>query len=277
MCNSLKINTQLYYYHLNIKNKNCNKWYLAKKITNHVQVIYNSSNLKGKGGVYGSRKIAAVYNSHLPNSGGKRLTRFIVLQIMKYLEIQSYYHKKQNKQQKAKKSNDYRYAKNILNRQYNAGKNTVVSSDLTYVPTRNGMYYICFITDLWNKEIVGFSISNQHNTTCVIEAIKAMTVPISSYKLFHSDRGGEFSNNKLKEKLKALNVKISMSLPGCPYDNAISENIFKLLKCEGIDDYYKDINKLYDDVRNWVNWYNNIRVHSGLEYKSPSLVRKIAA
>ncbi len=57
-----------------------------------------------------------------------------------------------------------------------------------------------------------------------------------------------------------------MSNPGCPYDNAVSENLFKLLKTEGIKNYYRSINDLYDDVN---KWYNNIRIHSSLDYKSP--------
>lgn len=86
-----------------------------------------------------------------------------------------------------------------------------------------------------------------------------MSKSISNYQLFHSDCGGKFANNKLQKLLEELEVTISMSKPGYPYDNALSENMFKLLKNEGIDDYYTDINKLYADVRNWVNWLEYIQ------------------
>lgn len=64
-----------------------------------------------------------------------------------------------------------------------------------------------------------------------------------------------------------------MSRPSCPYDNAISENLFKLLKATGIDDYYKDTAKQYEDSDKWVKWYNNVRMRSGLQYNAPKQIR----
>lgn len=86
-----------------------------------------------------------------------------------------------------------------------------------------------------------------------------MSVPIDTYKMFHSDRGGEFASKLLQEMLEEK--EIAMSKAWCPFHNAISENMFKLLKGEGIDSYYKDINKLISDVNKWVKWYNNIHLY----------------
>ncbi len=220
-----------------------------------------------------SKKIAIEYNSQIATNSIEPLSAHQILKIMKYLNIESNYHKKQNKQQKQTKSNDGRYADNILNRKYNANINNVVTSDLTDASTSSAMNYVCFIVDLWNKEIVGANISNKHNTKCVLNAIDSMKIPIDKYTMFHSDRGGEFASEILQNKLDDLNIQISMSNPGCPCVNAISENMFKLLKTECLKDYYKDVNELYVDVDKWIKWYNNVRIHSGLNYKSPSQVR----
>jgi transposase InsO family protein len=46
----------------------------------------------------------------------------------------------------------------------------VVLSDLTYIKCNSTFLYICFLTDLFNREIVGYSVTEKHDTDCVIEA-----------------------------------------------------------------------------------------------------------
>ena len=272
VCEVLELNSDMYYYYINkIKTT---PWYFEKETLVNVQSISDSSIVNVNiGPVYGAQKLADGYNQMTTKQNGNIMTKYIATKVMGMLDIESNYHKKQAKQQKATASEDARYYPNVLKREYTQDINTVVTSDLTYIPSRYGMKYVCFIIDLGNKEIVGYSVSDKHNTECVMAAIDNMSVPIETYKMFHSDRGGEFASKQLQDMLELNELIISMSKPGCPYDNAISENMFKLLKGEGIDDYYKDINKLHKDVSKWVKWYNNVRMHSGLEYKSPKQVR----
>lgn len=135
------------------------------------------------------------------------------------------------------------------------------------------MYYVCFIIDLWNREIVGVSVSDKHDSACVLEAIENMTVPISNYEMFLSYRVGEFTSISLQSLLAELKIEISISNSGCPFDNAVSENVFKLAKPECLKSYYKNVNDLYTDIDKWVKWYNNVRLHSKLGSKSPSQLR----
>ncbi len=273
MCNFLEIKPQLYYYHINRKPKRSPKFYLDKQVKKRVKDIFESSNVTGKGGVYGARKIAFIYNKQVSTNGGDKLSPYQILKVMKQLNVSSNYHKRRNKKQAPTPSKDAKFAPNILNREYDADLNHTLSCDLTYINTSKGFYYVCFIIDLWNREIVGYNISKNHDTECVFNAINNMSTPISKYKVFHSDRGGEFAAKQLNLFLQKNSVKLSMSTPGCPYDNAVSENLFKLLKTEGTQKYYRDIDNLYGDVSTWVKWYNNIRVHSTLNYKSPMQYR----
>lgn len=84
----------------------------------------------------------------------------------------------------------------------------------------------------------------------------------------------EFASNELSEYLGQLEIEQSMSKAGCPFDIAISENMFKLLKVEGIDKYYEFDSNLILDVDEWVKWYNNVRLHSKINYTSPAIYRK---
>lgn len=168
-----------------------------------------------------------------------------------------------------------RFFPNLLEQQFDGYKPLeVLTSDLTYVKTQDGWRYICFIIDLYNREIIGYSISESHDTDCVIKALESINYSLKHTKIFHSDRGGEFCSDELSSYLSNYNIMQSMSKAGCPYDNAISENMFKLLKIEGIDKYYEFDSNLIIDVDEWVNWYNNIRIHSKIGYTAPVIYRE---
>lgn len=88
-------------------------------------------------------------------------------------------------------------------------------------------------------------------------------------KFFHSDRGREFKNQQLENLLTNFGVKQSMSKPGCPFDNAVSESLFSVFKREWAKPKYDNKVELEQDVKDFVHWYNYFRIHSTLNYKTP--------
>ena len=96
--------------------------------------------------------------------------------------------------------------------------------------------------------------------------------------LFRStDRGSEFKNVGIDELLNKHNIERSLSDKGNPYDNAVSETTFKILKTELINDMRFDtLEQLSLELFDYVNWYNNIRTHSNLGYLSPVTYRYLA-
>lgn len=89
-------------------------------------------------------------------------------------------------------------------------------------------------------------------------------------KIFHSDRGTEFKNNKLDKLLDKYEITRSLSKPGNPVDNAKSESAFKTFKSSWYQNKpYKSEYELYHDIEYYTTWYNNIRPHSSLGYLSP--------
>ncbi|MFV0499960.1 MAG: transposase, partial [Bacilli bacterium] len=108
----------------------------------------------------------------------------------------------------------------------------------------------------------------------VLDALNSMNIDLSKIRIFHSDRGGEFSSHDLEKYMNEHGIEQSMSKAGCPFDNAVSENMFKLLKVEVIDQNYEYDIELIDDVNTWVNWYNNVRIHSKIGYTSPTIYRE---
>lgn len=91
------------------------------------------------------------------------------------------------------------------------------SSDLTYIKYQNKFFYLAIIRDVASKEIVGFNLSNHHNSNLVLKTLKeAIENTKTAPKIFHSDRGREFLSKNFIKFLKSLKIKISLSDPTSP-------------------------------------------------------------
>jgi transposase InsO family protein len=122
---------------------------------------------------------------------------------------------------------------NIVNREFSEQPQyNVVVSDLTYVRVGNRWNYICVLIDLFNREIIGYSAGKNKDATLVSKAFSRIDVNLNRIQIFHTDRGNEFKNKALDETLKAFHIRRSLSMKGCPYDNAVAEATFKIIKTE---------------------------------------------
>ena len=96
--------------------------------------------------------------------------------------------------------------------------------------------------------------------------------------MFHADRGSEFDNAVIDELLDSFQISRSLSMKGCPYYNAVAESTFKMIKVEFI--YSRRFDSLYQlqlELADYVNWFNNIRLHGTLGYMSPAEFKKSCA
>lgn len=74
--------------------------------------------------------------------------------------------------------------------------------------------------------------------------------------------------------LAAFDVQRSLSMKGCPYDNAVAEATFKIIKTEFIKGQaYETLEQLQYELSDYVNWFNNHRIHSSLGYLTPKEYR----
>ncbi|NQS76141.1 MAG: DDE-type integrase/transposase/recombinase [Peptococcaceae bacterium] len=122
---------------------------------------------------------------------------------------------------------------NELNRQFKQEKElSVVVSDLTYVRVGMSWNYVCLLVDLFNREIIGYSAGPNKDARLVYKAISTISGNLGQMCLFHTDRGNEFKNKLIDEALDTFNIKRSLSMKGCPYDNAVAEAMFKVFKTE---------------------------------------------
>lgn len=160
---------------------------------------------------------------------------------------------------------------NVLDRNFNDQKEfAVVVSDLTYVRVNNRWSYVCFLVDLFNREIIGHSAGLHKDAALVYRAFASVERDLREIELFHTDRGREFKNELIDNALETFDIKRSLSAKGNPYDNAVAKATFKLFKTEFIQgESFDSLEHLSLELNDYVNWFNNIRIHGSLGYLSP--------
>ncbi|WP_425382643.1 IS3 family transposase [Spiroplasma endosymbiont of Melieria omissa] len=159
-----------------------------------------------------------------------------------------------------------------MNRNFNNRlKNEVIVSDLTYLQVNGKWNYICLLIDLFNREIIGHSVGTRKDALLVHQAFMQSNRCLKDIQIFHSDCGNEFNNKIIDKLLLAFNITRSLSKKGCPYDNAVvAEATFKTFKTEFINDKnFRSLIQLKLELFDYINWYNNIRIHSTLNYLTP--------
>lgn len=165
---------------------------------------------------------------------------------------------------------------NIVDRHFNDQPyRNVVVSDLTYVRVGTSWNYICVLVDLFNREIIGYSAGQHKTASLVKQAFRSVSGSLDEIQIFHTDRGSEFKNQLIDETLKPFEIKRSLSHKGCPYDNAVAEATFKIIKTEFVKN--QTFNNLYHlqlELSDYVNWFNNHRIHSSLGYLTPVEFRR---
>jgi putative transposase len=213
---------------------------------------------------YGTRKIKVELKKL-----GYIVSRRKIGRIMKQNGLVSNYTVAQYKPHVAKCNEDK--IANELNRDFNTKQPyAVVVSDLTYVRVAKKWNYVCLLIDLFNREIIGYSAGANKDASLVYRAFAGIKNRLDAITLFHTDRGNEFKNKIIDEVLDTFKIKRSLSMKGCPYDNAVAEATFKIFKTEFAKNYhFESLEHLELMLADYVNWFNNIRIHSTLGYLSP--------
>lgn len=166
-------------------------------------------------------------------------------------------------------------AENLLGRDFSACEpDKAWASDITYIPTDEGWLYLAGVLDLYNREAVGWSMSERIDRHLVIDALD---MAISRRKpdpglIAHSDRGSQYASFDYQKELERHGLICSMSGKGDPWDNAVMESFFGTLKTELIHHRrYKTRDEARRDIFEYIEiFYNRVRLHSALGYLSPT-------
>lgn len=219
--------------------------------------------------VYGQRKLKRVLFRK-----GWTVSRRKIGQIMKKRGLESAYTRKKYRVH-VSRSNEAAVP-NLLDRDFNSqAPGTCVVSDLTYVRVGAKWAYICILLDLGAREIIGYSAGAYKNADLVHKAFSTVKGSLFDIQMFHTDRGSEFDNALIDDLLDSFQISRSLSMKGCPYDNAVAESTFKMIKAEFVSSRRFDtLDQLQRELADYVHWFNNIRLHGTLGYLSPAEFKK---
>jgi putative transposase len=166
-------------------------------------------------------------------------------------------------------------AENLLKRQFDVPlPNRVWAGDITHFWTSSGWLYLAVVLDLYSRKVIGWSMRGSMTEKLVVDALDmAVLARGTRHKdlIHHSDRGGQYISQALRERLKDHNIHASMSVKGDCYDNAVVESFFKTLKYElSKDRTFKTRDEAKQAVFEYIEvFYNRNRLHSTLGYLTP--------
>ena len=214
---------------------------------------------------YGSPRIADELNAN-----GFKVSRPRVARLMKQNKIRAIHAKKFVVTTDS--GHKYPVAENKLDRIFSAKlQGQVWVSDITYINTAKGWLYLTVIIDLFDRKVVGWSLSRDlsaENTSVAAWKMAVKNRTPSSKLLFHSDRGIQYACQEFTNLLTSYkNVERSMSRKGNCWDNAVAESFFKTIKVELIyRNKYLSTNEAALSIFEWIEtWYNKNRRHSALK------------
>ncbi len=170
-------------------------------------------------------------------------------------------------------------AADLVNRVFSSSRpNALWVSDLTYVPTRTGMAYVCFIVDAFSRMIVGWRVASHMRTDMVLDALEMARRSRGAGPLVglvaHSDAGSQFTSVRFTERLEEIGARPSVGTVADSFDNALAETTNGLYKAEcvyGPDATgFDDVSHLELATLSWVHWFNNERLHSWCEDVPPA-------
>lgn len=172
-----------------------------------------------------------------------------------------------------RRNKEARPAPDLVDRDFTAaGPNRLWVADITFVPTTNGFMYLAVVLDAWSRKIVGWSMANHLRTGLVLDALDmAIGQRRPADVVHHSDQGSQYSSLAFGGRCREAGVRPSMGSVGDAYDNAMCESFFATLECELLERrrFASQAEAKMACFSFIEGWYNPIRLHSALGYRSP--------
>ena len=153
---------------------------------------------------------------------------------------------------------------NLLNRDFSAERpNQKWVTDISYIHTKQGVLYLSIIRDLYDNSIIAYKTGTEQNVNLVLNTIKSAMKKekVTAELQLHSDQGFQYTSQGYFKLTQSYGITPSMSRRGNPYDNALAENFFSILKTECI---YRIKLRTFDEARllidRYIYFYNHQRI-----------------
>jgi len=157
---------------------------------------------------------------------------------------------------------------NLLARQFCADRpNTKWVTDISYIHTKEGVLYLSMIRDLYDNSIVAYKTASRQTVNLVLDtirlAMKKEKKRVAAELQLHSDQGFQYTSQGYFNLTQSYGITPSMSRKGNPYDNAMAENFFSILKTECIYRHKpKTLQEADDLIDRYIHFYNHERIQT---------------
>ena len=148
--------------------------------------------------------------------------------------------------------------------------NQVWSSDITYLPLRQGFLYLVAVLDWYSRCVLSWRLSNTLTGSFCVEALDA-ALSLVTPEIFNTDQGSQFTAAAFTSRLESRGVAISMDGRGRALDNVFIERLWRSVKYEEV--YLKDYAdgwEAEENLASYFRFYNHERIHQSLGYRTPA-------
>ncbi|MEK7329899.1 MAG: IS3 family transposase [Candidatus Eisenbacteria bacterium] len=150
--------------------------------------------------------------------------------------------------------------------------NQVWAADITYIPMARGFLYLVTIMDWYSRYVISWRLSNTLDADFCVEALEE-ALRGGRPDIFNTDQGSQFTSEAFTELLKQHGVRISMDGKGRYRDNIFVERLWRTVKYEEVYlKAYQDGRDARNGLREYFRFYNNLRPHQALGYRTPAEV-----
>jgi putative transposase len=210
---------------------------------------------------YGSRRMVAVLRRD-----GWTVNRKRVRRLMRLMGIEAIYQKPNTSQPHP----DHKVYPYLLRGLAIDRPNQVWCADITYIPMAKGFVYMVAVMDWFSRRVLSWRLSITMETDFCVEALREATELYGQPEIFNTDQGVQFTSAAFVDELAGRSVRISMDGKGRYLDNIFIERLWRSLKYEEV--YIKAYGSVAEARRSlgeWLAFYNNVRPHQSLAYRTP--------
>ena len=213
---------------------------------------------------YGVRRMT----EHIRHTLGIEINDKRTRRLMRLMGLEAIY-RKPNLSRRDKSHKIYPY---LLRNMEIISVNQVWSTDITYIPMKNGFMYLTAVIDWHSRYILSWGLSNSLEAVNCINTLQ-QALKIDTPRIFNTDQGSQFTCEDFTSILDNKNILISMDGRGRALDNVFIERFWKTIKYECVYlSEFKDGIELYNALKTYFDFYNNVRLHQGLNYRTPAEV-----
>ena len=211
---------------------------------------------------YGARKMAV----ELTRQTGLPINRKRVRRLMQLMGIRALYRRPRT----SKPSSGHHIYPYLLRDLKITRPNQVWAADITYIPMAKGFMYLVTIIDWYSRYVISWRLSNTMDDDFCVAALEE-ALSKGTPEIFNTDQGSQFTSEAFTGLLKRHDIKISMDGKGSYNDNLFIERLWRTVKYEEVYlKAYKDGCEARISLGEYFRFYNTIRPHQSLDYRTPA-------